>query len=362
MPAYRYRTWHALTGDLLASDLPLSQVEIGLARNATGSFSGRLSPRFAHLLTAQIDPGNTVLTCERDDVLLWGGLIWRAEPEGATYPIEASGWGSYLHRRRDLHGNLDGRGPYVNADPCQVIRDTWAYAQAQPDGSLGVRVDATTSRAKAGTTAEPYRTDWWEAPALGDIVDDMTAIEGGPEWTEATNWTNGRPVGRVRLGWPRLGTRRTDLAFTSGINVAATVPVSYDADEYAQVVVALGAGEGRSRRRAIDAVRNGRLRLEHVLEVPAEKGNDRLAARARTERTARQILGEVTEIQVLDHPSSPVGSWQIGDDVRVSLHDQWTEYDGWCRITGWTLRPPQGDAPEQITLTLARADRFIYGS
>lgn len=138
--------------------------------------------------------------------------------------------------------------------------------------------------------------------------------------------------------------------------------MTYDADAYAQVVIALGAGEGRGRRRAIDAIRNGRLRLEHVLEVPAEKANDRLATRARTERTARQILGEVTEIQVLDHPAARLGGWQIGDDVRVSLHDQWSDFDGWCRITGWTLRPPQGQDPERITLTLARADRFTYGS
>ncbi|MEV5451331.1 hypothetical protein [Streptomyces sp. NPDC052535] len=362
MQTYRFRSWHALTGELLAADLPLSQVEFGIARNAAGELSGRLEPRFAHLLGSQLDPGNTVLTAERDRTLLWGGVLWRAEPEGASYPVEASGWGSYLHRRHDTHGNLDGRGPYTNADPCKVIRDAWAYAQAQPDGNLRVSVDATTSKAKVGTTAEPYSTAWWESPVLGEVVDDMTEIEGGPEWTETTDWSNGRPAGRIRLGWPRLGTRRTDISFTSGVNVATTVPVSYDADDYAQVVIALGAGEGRGRRRAIDAIRNGRLRLEHVLEVPAEKGNDRLAARARTERTSRQVMGEVTEIEVIDHPAARIGSWQVGDDVRVSLHDQWSDFDGWCRITGWTLRPPQGKAPERITLQLARADRFTYGS
>jgi hypothetical protein len=53
---------------------------------------------------------------------------------------------------------------------------------------------------------------------------------------------------------------------------------------------------------------------------------------------------------------------QIGDDVRVSIHDQWTDWDGWCRITAWSLSPAQGDQAEQMTLTLKRADSFTYGA
>lgn len=362
MPSYRYQTRHALTGDLLADALPLSGVAFGIALNAAGTFSATLAPGFPHLSVTQLDPGNTVITAERDDQLVWGGLIWRAEPAGAEYPLEAAGWGSYLRRRHDLHGQLAGRGPYVYADPCQVVRDAWTYAQAQPDGDLNVLVDSTTSRTTVGTPAEPYGTDWWDAPSLGRVIDDMTALDSGPEWTEETSWSTGRPRGRIRLGWPRLGRRRTDISFATGTNVAAVTPVIYDADEYAQVVIALGAGEGRNRRRATDAVRNGRLRLEHVLDVPAEKANNRLAERARGERRARQILGEITSIEVIDHPAAPIGSWQIGDDVRVTVHDQWTDHDDWYRITAWTIRPPADDNPERVSLSLARADRFTYGS
>ncbi|MFD9374596.1 hypothetical protein ACFWBH_03485 [Streptomyces sp. NPDC059999] len=361
MPAYRFRVHDALTGGVVVHDLPLTGVEFGPGLSEPGDLSGEVPVPFRHLVGSAVSPANTVLVVERDDTVVWGGLIWRAEPEGDTFPIEAGGWGSYLHRRHDVHGELDGRGPYVHADACQVIRDVWAYAQSQPDGNLGVAVDPMASRTKVGTPAEPYKVEWWEAHVLGDIVDDMTKVEGGPEWTESTVYSDGRPSGHIRLGWPRLGTRRTDIMFASGMNIAEVAPVTYDGDEYAQVIIALGAGEGRGRRRAIDAVRNGRLRMERVLEVPGEKGNDRLAARARRERAARQVLGEVTEIQVIDHPSAPIGSWQIGDDVRVRIHDQWADWDGWCRITGWRIRPPQGDDGERVTLSLARADRFVFG-
>ncbi|MEU2558433.1 hypothetical protein ABZ626_03660 [Streptomyces longispororuber] len=358
--AYRFITARALTGDVLAWDLPMSNVEFGPSLSAAGSFSGEVAPRLATLVRTQVDAGDTWLYVERDGRLMWGGLVWRATPEGSALQVEAAGPGSYPYRRHDLHGNLNGRGPYVNADPCRVIRDVWAYLQEQPDGDLGVLVDDTTSKVQVGTPGDRYSIDWWEAPVLGDVIEDMVQVEGGPEWTETVSWTGEKPRHRIRIGWPRLGTRRRDLAFTTGVNIIESVAVEYDADEAAQVVIGLGAGEGRSRRRTIDAVRNGRLRLEHVLEVASEKGADRLAARARTERIARQVTGEVTEITVHDHPAAPIGSWQIGDEVRVRVHDDWADYDMWSRIISYQIRPGAEDS-ERAVLQLRRADRFTYG-
>ncbi|MFE7129328.1 hypothetical protein ACFVIM_00515 [Streptomyces sp. NPDC057638] len=362
MTSYRYLAQNALTRALVAPDIPMSQVEFGPELNGAGSLTAVVEPRLAHLARQQLDPGNTLLFVERDRSLLWGGIVWRAEPEGQRLRVEAAGYGSYLHRRHDLHGNLGGRGPYIHTDPCKIMRDAWNYCQEQPDGDLHVAVDSTTSKATVGTPAEPYAIDWWEAPTLGAVIDDMTAVESAPEWTETVAWgKDGLPAARIRLGWPRLGTRRHDLSFTSGVNIATSVPVQYDADGFAQVVIALGAGEGRGRRRATDAVRDGRLRLEHVVEIPSEKGNDRLAARARTERIARQVMGEVSEIVVRDHPSARIGSFQVGDDVRLRLHDQWVDFDGWARIVGWQIKPPTGEQQEHVLVQLQRADRFTYG-
>ncbi|MFE7395186.1 hypothetical protein [Streptomyces sp. NPDC057557] len=359
--AYRYITARALSGDVLAWNLPMSDVEYGPALNAAGSFSGAVEPRLANLVRSQVDAGDTWLYVERDGRLMWGGLIWRAMAQGSQLVVEAAGPGSYPYRRHDNHGQLNARGPYAYADPCRVIRDVWAYLQEQPDGDLGVVVSSTTSKTTVGTSADPYRSDWWETPVLGDIIDDMTAVEGGPEWTETVSWVGDAPQHRIQVGWPRLGVRRSDISFDTGVNIIEVAKVEYDADQAAQVVIALGAGEGRSRRRAVDAVRTGRLRLEHVLEVPGEKATDRLAARARTERVARQVIGEVTEIVVRDHPAAPIGAWQIGDDVRLRVTDEWTDYDAWSRIVSYQIRPGAGDESERAVIQLQRADRFVYG-
>ena len=239
MAAYRYLTCAALTGEVLAWDLPLSDVSYGPELNGPGQLQATLEPHLPHILGSMVDPGNTLIFAERHAKLMWGGLIWRAEPEGGKYPIEAAGFGSYLNKRHDMHGNLDGRGPYTYGDPCKLIRDVWAYCQAQPDGNLGVVVDSTSSKAKIGTPEEPYKPTWWESPTLADIVADAVAVFGGPEWTEQVAWVGGLPERRIRLGWPRLGTRRTDISFTTGVNIAESQPVVYDGDSYAQVVAAL---------------------------------------------------------------------------------------------------------------------------
>ncbi|WP_435245116.1 hypothetical protein [Streptomyces tendae] len=363
MSHYRYLAQHALTGDIVASDIPLTDVEFGPELNGPGSLTAKLAPRFARTLPQIYDEGVTLLYAERNNVLRWGGLLWQATPEDRTLSLEAASWSSYLQRRHDVHGELNGRGPYVNADPCKVIRDIWSYAQSLPDGSLGVLVDSTTSTAKVGTTAEPLKFSWWEEPVLGDAVDDLVSADDSPDYTCDTAWSSdGKITRRIRLGYPRLGTRRSDISFTSGINVLDAPPVPRSADEYANTVIATGAGEGRSKRRHIDSVRDGRLRMETVLALPEVKGTDILAKRAVAERQRRQIRGTVEQIRIQpDHPAAPLGSFQVGDDVYTTIRNDWTTYTGWSRVVGWRVRPGGNDG-ESVTVDLARADSFHYGS
>jgi hypothetical protein len=352
MADYRYIAARP-NGEILHWNLPLTDVEFGPELSGTGSLHATLSPTFAHSLSDLLTAGDTVLYVERDGQLLWGGIIWRGEPQGQERPIEASGFTSYLHRRHDLHGNLDGRGPYIDADPCQVIRDVWTYAQDQPDGDLAVTVEGTKSKTTVGTAKSPYAIPASDGRPLGDIVDEMADKSDGLEWSETVAWRDGRAERRVLLGAPRLGARREDLSFTTGVNVSSQPQVVQDADEYAQWVIALGAGEGRKRKLLIDGHRNGRLRLEYRLET-SSKDEAKLKQRAERERKARQILPTLTELEILDHPAAPLPDLRVGDDVRIRLHEPHTEYNEWNRITGWTVRPGQDEEPERITLKLER--------
>ncbi|MFI9194140.1 hypothetical protein ACIG0A_33180 [Streptomyces californicus] len=358
----RVLTQHALTGAWLSHALPVGDLEYGDELNGPGSLTGTLSPRLVSQSPTLLDPGTTLIYVEVDDQIRWGGLVWDVRPKGDVFTIEAAGWSSYLQKRFDLDGQCGGRGPWTYTDRCQVVRDIWAYAQSIPDGDLGVVVDATTSTSTIGTPAERFNSSWWDGKPLGDMVDELVSAEASPDYTCTTAWNTARtaPVRRIRLGWPRLGARRTDITFESGVNILDDPEVPFSGDEYAQVVIGLGDGDGSARKRQVSAVRNGRLRLEHTQDFAQVKANDTLAKLTAAEHSRRMVLGSVDQITIRNTSSAPFGSWQVGDDVYTRVRNPWVNYTGWRRITGWTTRPDAEGGPQAV-IDLKPADAYKYG-
>jgi hypothetical protein len=359
---YRVLTQHALTGEWLSTALPITELEYGPEVSGPGSLTGTLTPKLLASNPTLADPGTTLIYVEAAGQLQWGGIVWDVRVRGQDYSIEAASWSSYLMHRYDLDGEHGGRGPYTYADRCQVIRNIWDYAQGIPDGNLGVTVDSTTSTSTIGTPDDVHHSYWYDTTSLGDQVDELVADNATPEYTCVTSWNTDKTdvVKRIQLGWPRLGRRRTDIEFASGVNIIEDPEQARAGDDYAQVVIGTGAGDGSAKLRQISAVRNGRLRLEAAVDFPEINGNDVLAQRVEWERARRQALGSVDQIEIRDTPAAPIGSWQVGDDVYTRIHNPWQSYTGWCRITGWTIKPTAQGGPRAV-INLKPAALFQYG-
>lgn len=358
----RVLTQNALTGEWLSTALPVTDLEYGDELNGPGSLSGKLSPRLLASNPALADPDNTFIYVESAGQLQWGGIIWDVRTQGSDYAIEAASWSSYLQKRYDLDGNYGGRGPYTYADRCKVFRDIWAYAQSAADGNLGVTVDATTSTSTIGTPDDPYVSNSWDNNCLGDQIDSLVSDQATPEYTCTVAWNASKTdvVKRIRLGWPRLGARRTDISFSSGVNIVEDPEVTLAGDDYAQVVIGTGTGDGSAKLRQISAVRNGRLRVEAVASYPDINGNDILKQRVEWERAWRQNLTSIDQITIRNTAAAPFGSWQVGDDVYTRIHNAWTDYAGWCRITGWSIKPTAEGGPQAV-ITLKPSAIYTYG-
>ena len=353
---------HALTGEWLHTALPVTDLEYGPELSGPGTLTGTLAPHLLASNTALVDPGTTCIYVESDGQIQWGGLVWDVRARGNEYSIEAASWSSYLQKRYDLDGEFGGRGPYTYADRCDVIRDIWEYAQSIADGNLGVVVDSTTSTSQIGAPSDVYHSYWYDTKSLGDSVDELVSDSATPEYTCTTAWNADKSavVKRIALGWPRLGARRRDIEFSSGVNIIDEPEEALAGDDYAQVVIGTGTGDGSAKLRQISAVRNGRLRLEAAVDYPQVNGLDILKKRVEWERAWRQSLGTVEQVTIRDTTAAPFGSWAVGDDVYTRIHNPWTSYTGWCRITGWTIRPTATGGPQAV-INLKPSWMFQYG-
>lgn len=358
----RVLTQHALTGAWLSTALPVTDLEFGPELSGPGSLTGTLSPRLVASNPTLADPGTTLIYVESAGQIQWGGIVWDVRTSGNDYQIEAASWSSYLMKRFDLDGEHGARGPYVYTDRCQVIRNIWDYAQGIPDGDLNVTVDATTSTSKVGTPDDVWHSYWHDTTSLGDQVDSLVSDQGAPEYTCTTAWNTAKTdvVKRIKLGWPRLGARRKDITFASGVNIIDEPEEILSGDDYAQVVIGTGAGDGSAKLRQISAVRNGRLRLETAVSFPEIKGNDVLKERVAWERAWRQTLGRVEQVTLRNTKAAPFGSWQVGDDVYTRIHNAWTDYTGWCRVTGWSIKPTANGGPQAV-VSLKPSSMYSYG-
>lgn len=103
VPVYRYVVTDLLTGTLLA-EIPFKDVSYGRVLRRAGEFSGSVAfiPENAHLkLYENTLPGKTALYVLRNNVCVWGGIIWGRSYDSIskTLSVDAAEMVSYLYHR-----------------------------------------------------------------------------------------------------------------------------------------------------------------------------------------------------------------------------------------------------------------------
>lgn len=341
-------------------DLPLSGAQVTTTLSGPGGLSGTVPVEAGRLKRPDGQPllaeWGAAVWAEADGQIRGGGIVTRSELDGPSWALECVGISGYVQGLPWTGTQYQG----IQVDPLAVVRAIWARAQANPGGDLGVLVDSTTSPVRVGTAPEqvefqtgagtdvafeagPLVLAWWQTPDMGKVVDDLAS--GTPfDYLEETAWGSGDAlVHRLRLGYPRLGRRRDDLRFVIGENVSVVPAMTRDGDNYASEVLVLGAGEGRKQVNALVPATRGRLRRVAVVTDSAIRTHAGAVRRGRTELAARTGAGVVEQVVVRDHPHAPLGSWTVGDDIRVSGSLGWAELDTWVRVVGSSISPEAGD-------------------
>jgi hypothetical protein len=314
-----------------------------------------------------LTPWSCAVYAERDGVIVAGGLVTdeALSRQGAALGLSTVGFSAYLEGIP-----YEGERSWVDVDPADLVRHAWDHAQGFTGGDLGVVVDDTTTPVRVGeeerdvafTTGEgedvsfsagPVRWNHWSTHDLGSEVDKL-ASDTPLDYVEHHAWAGETVSHRLRLGYPRLGRRRTDLRFVVGENV--TVEPTVGTGPWASEVVVLGAGEGRTMRRGVAAGKlAGRLRRPAVVVDKALQSHRDCEAAAAAELAWRTGADDVSRVTVMDHPSAPIGSWTPGDEVFIQGSGQgWAGgLHQWVRVLSDETTP----ATDTAVLTVAAAGR-----
>lgn len=361
---WRYIAQRITTGEFLDWDVPMTRDELTWQLSGSGSLRGSVSPDVGNLRASDgsllLDEWGTALYAEKDGEIRWGGIVVRSNFNGPAWEVEAAGFGSYpygIPYLGDFRPGDPSAGTAGAVEPLRAFREIWRHVQSYPDSALGVTVVGPDSTpVLLGDAEQPYTLRWFEAKDCGSEMDTL-AKETPFDYAEQTRWDGDNIAREIIVGYPRLGTRRDDLAFVQGDNVTEVVSFKRDGDDFANEVVGLGAGEGDAVILARVPRRDGRLRRPFVYTDKSVSTTQRMTALSRAELEVRSSSIEVSSITVIDHPNAVIGSWSLGDDIAVRASVPWLgEVEVLSRITSWSLI-----GEDRAQLSLARSDSFRYG-
>ena len=360
---YLYLVADLASGAIL-DELPLSGVSFDKRLNDTGSLRGQLrldDPGIRDLkLRALTEPGRIAVYVEREGVLLWGGIIWttRYTAANATLEIGASDFLSYFEHRRILDYPISTTDvvTYTNMDQLSIAASLIDLAQSHPGGELDMEV-------RGPQLSGVNRTVSYAAGELKPVTDalrDLANAEGGFDLAVDVEYgLDGRPKRFMRFGYPRLGQPGSPHVWEYGANL---VDFSWprDAASMATRVFAQGTSDGSSPllRYAEDtaAYAEGWVLLEDASSQLDTKDAALILAQARGDLAARRRPVVLPELTVRADLDPTVGSYAVGDDVRIVIDDPYFangHIDVTVRLLSFEVTPGDDAGLEQVKLIVA---------
>lgn len=374
MPERRVVAIRPLTGEVLSTDLPVRTHNTTREVRGPGGVFGTVGADLAFALASDgvriIAPWRTALfVCEGAKIIA-GGLLADLDDDGPTRTFMAPGYLNYPNEQP----YLDTYFPDEFEDPVIAYRNLWAHLQAQPDGNIGMQVDADPTYMILGDGEAPYsiiQTDY--ADTGGEMEKILTACKF--DWEERHTFVmggDGRPVHplqirhAVKLGFPRLGApRHMNLRFVAGENVVSIGEVGAGGDEFSQDITVHGVGEGYA---AVDEglvvrkhVPDGRVRRAKIISDPSLTTPGQVQRRAEDEFVYRTTTVEIESITVIDHPNARLADINPGDDILLLYTSEHLVglQQAFLRIM---VIEESSETPGQATLTVEPSASFSYGS
>lgn len=341
MADYRYLATDLLSGTI-REEVPLDSVRVSHTRNGAGVLNATAPLRHSKITRANLDPSRTLLLIERDGEIIGDGIVWGVMPQGGKLQLTGASLWSYFHRRF-----ITSTRTYTNVEQTTIASDLVKWAQgtgsltygASAGDSLGDLLVDTAAVGTGKTRTRPYY--WYDYKNLGDAVVELSAVNNGFDFDILTTWNAGRTaVDRTFTTWyPKRG-RRTELVLELGTNIE-DYSLQVDGGSQAIKVHGIGKGEGPEMLTTsqVDATLLGAYPLvEDVITLKDVSRASTLEDHAAARLTARRLpVTRPSMLNVRLGAQLQVGSWVVGDEVKLRMSDGWVDVDSFYKIEGWAV-------------------------
>lgn len=369
---YTYQLCDPRTGNVI-DELPFNIVEYSYALSSVGQLSVSIpvnAETAAFDLRTNTAPGKMTIYVFRDDVLVWGGIIWKRNYDSSSRSLQiiAKTFESYFAHRLQMTTKY-----WSNEDQFSIFR--WLV---QSNGSL---IDFDISVSNKISSVKRERTMFgYEFKTTATELDDLASLINGFDWNvEVYVNPETLKIERHLNFWePERGLSRdnTNLTFEYP-GAIKNYTLNEDAESSANSVWAIGAGEGTEMLSAIandySQLSAGWPKIEKTRSFKSVLRPSTLQAHANA--TIERILTPVTVFEVvLRADVEPTfGSYSVGDWARFRFEDIYFfdskngtdsdgfinyvsndkvgSYDRMARITEISVNVDQSGI-EEITLTL----------
>lgn len=358
MANYRVLYTSLVTGTVLG-ELPVSSVSYSHVLNSPGSFSAVLAldpdnpetqvmaqPVTSESVTlveieppspvavGSLIPAGTGVYIERDNVILWGGILWTsvANVEANTLTIAGEGFMSYF-RRRHITADVTFSATFQE----NIAKSLIDTAQLAAGGDLGV---VTTSVASGKARDRTYLGI--ERKSVGEAIEQLAAVNDGFDFYFDSSWVSNTIQTSLVTRYP-TGGATTDYVFELGTN-AALMNVTEDGTTVTSVSEAIGAEYGDEAvfsQKTDPALHSTYPRLEVVESYSDVRRTSTLDDHA--QRRLDRGSEPMRRVQALVYADSlpKLGSYLVGDVVEVKGTYGLLDLSGMFRIVelGVSVQP-----------------------
>ena len=292
-------------------------------------------------------PGGCFLTAERDNKVLWDGIVWSRTYDSLGKDLQLT------VREAESYADKVFMGDYsISADPRNIMRDLWNTLQAQPYCNIGVNVPSafmSSTTVDLSTLATDFKTYLTTMQALADGVE-------GFDWKITTTKDGDNYRRELHIGSPNLGTTDpSGMSFeypgnifnywkTDGISNAGThMFVLGDGDGSDIIVGSYVASDllvGGFNRYDVSYARKDMDNVDLVQSFADQIGPQR---RPPFTSLKVQVKGDVEPF---------FGSYSLGDSSTVAIMDG-RHPDGFqttARLVAWSYTPQSDETSDEVQL------------